>query len=239
MNQPAVFLLCLFILLMGSGTNAQLTYDTTSYFRSKTSEDSFYLKERHLPPAEIAKMKKERSFWYADSAFKEKLVKYDSYEPVGEKKWFRFLLWFIIIGGFAVGLMWWLAGNNVGLFRKKDLRADGNDAEGMPEDIFAINYQREIDKASAEGNFRLAIRLMFLRLLKNLSDKNVIHYKQDRTNFDYLVQLRPTDYYTPFFRLVRHYEYSWYGHFDVTENGYHVIRNEFDQLENQIEIKQA
>ena len=70
---------------------------------------------------------------------------------------------------------------------------------GMTEDIFAINYQKEIDKACSKGNYRLAIRLMFLRLLKDLSEKNIIQYTQDKTNFDYLIQLHPTRLLQRFF----------------------------------------
>ena len=57
------------------------------------------------------------------------------------------------------------------------------------ENIFEINFQQEIDKAVQAGNYRLAVRLLFLRLLKNLAEKNIIQYQQDRTNFDYLMQL--------------------------------------------------
>ena len=85
--------------------------------------------------------------------------------------------------------------------------------------------------AAAAGNFRLAIRLMFLRSLKNMSEKNIIRYKQDKTNFDYLVELHPTTYYNNFFKVTRSYEYSWYGQFPVSEDAYRIIRNDFDQFD--------
>ena len=88
---------------------------------------------------------------------------------------------------------------------------EGKEEELATEDIFAINYQKEIDKAAQQGNYRLAVRLLFLRILKNLSQKNIIRYTQDKTNLDYLVQLHATRYYSDFFRITRNYEYSWYG----------------------------
>ena len=131
--------------------------------------------------------------------------------------------------------MWWLAGSHAGLFRRKNkaLQTTGED-ELITEDIFAINYQKEIDKAEANANYRLAIRLMFLRLLKVMAEKNIIQYKQDRTNLDYLLQLHPTVYYNNFFRITRNYEYSWYGKFEVAEKAYKVIRNDFDQFDRQL-----
>jgi hypothetical protein len=144
-------------------------------------------------------------------------------------------LWLVIIGGFAAAIMWYLAGSNVGLFRRKNkYLQDTGDEQLETEDIFAINYQKEIDKAEANGNYRLAIRLMFLRLLKAMAEKNIIEYKPGRTNLDYLFHLHPTVYYNHFFRITRNYEYTWYGKFEVGEGAYQLIRNDFNQMDRQI-----
>ncbi len=204
------------------------------YFREKTGYDSPTFIPRHLPASQLKKLKEDDNFWYANSAPKKE----KEFTPIGQQSWVQVLLWVIIIGVFAAGLMWWLAGSNVGLFRKKNVNmASGEETGDMPEDIFAINYQKEIDKAATAGNFRLAVRLLYLRLLKNLSDKNIIGYKQDKTNFDYLLQLHPTPYYDKFFRLTRHYEYSWYGHFEVSNDAYSKIKHAFDQLDGDIKNK--
>jgi hypothetical protein len=208
-------------------------------FLEKWETDSFTVKERKLSPGFSDSLKKDGDFWYADAELKKKEEKKkksnDKYVPISERSWFQFLLWLIIIGGFAGAIMWYLVDSNVGFFRKKDTKT-GSDTgtDEIPEDIFAINYQREIDKAAGKGNYRLAVRLMYLRLLKEMSDKNIIQYKQDRTNFDYLMQLSVTRYYDLFFRLTRHYEYSWYGHFDVEETKYRIIAAEFSRFEKEL-----
>jgi len=104
----------------------------------------------------------------------------------------------------------------------------------LPEKIFDINYQIEIDKATAQNNYRLAVRLMFLRLLKSLSERNIIQYKQDKTNLDYLMQLHPTSFYKDFLRITRNYEYSWYGKFEVSDKAYDIIKGEFDHFEKRM-----
>jgi hypothetical protein len=208
------------------------------YFLQKTafSTDSLSLQQRKIPDSITKKMQEDDDFWYANAIIekeKKKEQKEDSsYVPLGQRTWFKTLIWLIIIGSFAAVLMMYLSGSNVGLFRKKSKPVATDDDETITEDIFAINYQKEIDKAAAQGNYRLAIRLMFLRLLKNMSEKNIIQYKQDRTNFDYLLQLHPTKYYDNFFRITRNYEYSWYGQFEVSEEAYRIIRNDFDHFEN-------
>lgn len=211
------------------------------HFLENADENSFAVNERRLPAGYAAKLKNDKNFWYADTDFskKKKKEKNDkesaAYTPLGQRQWFQTLLWMVIIGAFAAAIMWYLTDSNVGLFRKKNIAATDSRAgeDELPEDIFAINYQKEIDKAAALGNYRLAIRLLFLRLLKGLSDKNIIRYKQDRTNLDYLMQLHPTRYYSSFFRLTRHYEYSWYGLFDVPEDAYKTIYSEFNRFEKE------
>lgn len=203
-------------------------------FRDKATMDSFSVTEKKLPPGYAEKLKKNRAFWYADAVFEEEPER-SLYVPLGQRPWVQSLIWILIIGGFAGAIMWYLAESNVGIFRKKRTGITGaTETEEMPEDIFALNYQKEIDKATAQGDFRLAVRMLFLRLLKELSGKNIIQYKQDRTNLDYLLQLHNTAYYPQFFRLTRHFEYSWYGHFEVEENTYRAIADEFSRFENEI-----
>jgi hypothetical protein len=220
--------------------------------------DTLSVIHRNLPGKVVKDMKEDKDFWYADADIKksktEKQVVIEreqgkkiqkgskehaikeqqtpTWQPVPQRSWFQTFIWIIILAVFVGGLLLYLGGNNVGLFRKKKvLIGDSLEEEEITEDIFAINYQKEIDKAAAQGNYRVAVRLMFLRLLKNMSDKNIIRYKQDKTNLDYLMELHPTGYYSHFFRLARNFEYSWYGHFTINEDGYKVIRNDFDQFE--------
>lgn len=220
--------------------------------------DTLSVEQRNLPGKVVKNLKEDKDFWYADADIKKnktnKLVvterekgqkvqkgnkehaikeqQTETYKPVPQRSWFQTFIWIIILAVFVGGLLLYLGGNKVGLFRKKRVLTGATDEEDeITEDIFAINYQKEIDKAAVLGNYRVAIRLMFLRLLKNMSEKNIIRYKQDKTNLDYLMELHPTGYYTHFFRITRNFEYSWYGHFVVNEDGYKIIRNDFDQFD--------
>lgn len=211
-----------------------------SRFSEQLNGDSTQVKQRHLPDGYTEKLKKDKDFWYADADVKKKGNKQTTaanrnYVPFGQRTWVKTLLWLIIIGGFAAAVMWYLAGSEVGLFRKRQIPvAAADETDDMPEDIFTINYQKEIDKATAKGNYRMAVRMMFLRLLKNLSDKNIINYKQDKTNLDYLVEMHASVYYSDFFRLTRHYEYSWYGKFDISHEAYHVMAHEYEKFDRNL-----
>lgn len=216
----------------------------TQYFAEKWQyEADTFFQQRSIPADHLKQLKDGDDFWYANSAAeKEKKpeVKTEKkldpeYVPVGKRNWFQSLLWIIIIAVFVAAIMWYLMSSNVGLFSRKDVATGADSGEELTmEDIFAINYQKELQKAESAGNYRLAIRLMFLRLLKVMSEKNIIRYQQDKTNFDYLLQLHSTGYYNNFFRITRNYEYSWYGQFDVTEDAYRLVKSDFSQFDQQL-----
>lgn len=145
------------------------------------------------------------------------------------------VLWIIIIVGGLALIFITLAARNVSVFgRKKKKLDDPVETGDEHSDIFGIKYISEIDRAAMAGNYRLAIRLMFLRLLKSMTERNIIDYKHDRTNYDYLVQLNTSPYYSDFFRVTRHYEYTWYGKFNVSPGSYDIIKNEFETLEAKV-----
>jgi len=197
------------------------------------------LVKRNIPPNEIKKIQQDEDFWYANQIFKKEKDNEEEDVEVSwlQAGWFKTLLWLVIIGGFAVAIIMFLSGSNIRLFRKKiNVFADEKQDEET-EDIFEINYRDRIDKAVREGNYRLAVRLTFLQMLKTMSGKNIIQYKQDRTNFDYLLQLRDTKHYHDFFRLTRNYEYTWYGNFPVNDEGWQLIKNDFEKFNNTISVR--
>ncbi len=185
----------------------------------------------------VQELQQEDAFWYANKEFKKK----NEREPAGKKgwgnflstQWFHTLTWLIIIGGFVAVLIWYLASVNVRLFQKRSVALKETSEGEVSENIFDINYQKEIESAIREKNYRLAIRLLFLRALKSMANKDIIRYKQEQTNLDYLVQLHNTGYYKDFFRLTRHYEYAWYGQFDVSSNSFTIIQKEFENFDHQ------
>jgi hypothetical protein len=197
------------------------------------------LVKRNIPANEIKKIQQDEDFWYANQIFKKEKDNKEEDAEVSwlQAGWVKTLLWLVIIGGFAFAIIMFLSDSNIRLFRKKiNVFADEKQDEET-EDIFEINYRDRIDKAVQEGNYRLAVRLMFLQMLKTMSGRNIIQYKQDRTNFDYLLQLRDTKHYHDFFRLTRNYEYTWYGNFPVNDEAWQLIKNDFEKFNNTISVR--
>ncbi len=201
------------------------TYDIPSY-QTYEIEDSL-----------LDKLKKDDAFWYANTAPKRQkqaeagpVKKYS--EPFYLQNWFKTLVWVIIIGAFIAVLIWFLIASDIRLFRKKPNAVKNETEVAISEDIFAVDYDHELAKAITTENYALGVRLMYLHVLRLLSEKGLIQYKIERTNSDYILQLYNTSYYNDFFRLTRNFEYVWYGKFDISSAAFEMIRQDYTKIKN-------
>ena len=105
------------------------------------------------------------------------------------------------------------------------------DFKEFDEDIHKINFDELIAVALSEKDFRRAVRLHFLKLLKELTDKNLISWKIDKTNNDYLMELANSKYTNHFKELAISYEYIWYGDFQLDETNFKITIEKFKLFE--------
>jgi hypothetical protein len=213
----------------------------------ETSNNMYHFKEvtaaekvdvRTISGNDLQKIKSDDEYWYANLApAREKKKQSSAEKPAGifDKAWFKTLFWTILIAVFVALLIWFLASSNISLFRKRIQNAgDRASEEAETENIFEINFEKEIQKAIDASDYRLAVRLMYLKTLKQLSLRNIINYTHKKTNSDYLFQLAGSSYYKNFFRLTRHFDYTWYGHFPLSQESFSVIQDDFNNFKQQL-----
>ena len=204
----------------------------TAPFEQLTLADKASVTTRKVGDSAVTTLRKDDDFWYVNEAPKKEeppKKKPSTLDNLAKKEWFRNLLWVLVVGGFVAVLIWFIISSDIQLFKKQStaITKQEEDEDLVNQSIFDINYDQEIQKAISNQNFRLAIRLLYLQTLKRLSEENIINYKQERTNSDYLMQVFNTQYYKDFFRLTRHFEYAWYGQFPVAPASFEVIKTEF------------
>jgi uncharacterized protein DUF4129 len=98
------------------------------------------------------------------------------------------------------------------------------------EDINAIPFDSEIENAVAKHNYRLAVRLLYLKCLKQLSDAGQIEWQIDKTNSDYVKELKNDEQRSAFRGLTRQFEYVWYGEFLIDAPVYSNISLSFQDF---------
>lgn len=97
----------------------------------------------------------------------------------------------------------------------------------LEEDIQKLDTKALIAQAVAEGNYRLAIRLNYLDILKKLDEKNWINWRRNKTNQDYVLELRKSKHGQEFAQLTRQFDISWYGDFPISKELYEQIEPGF------------
>lgn len=213
--------------------------EDTSHFTEITYPSRQPLQARQVPSARVQEMKEDDAFWYANTAREKKKEKappnLSFWEGIGRKPWFKVLIWLLIGGAFIAIIILFLSSSNISLFRKRERKMEQEGEEGEPEeDIFSMDHDREIRRAEESGDLRRAIRYHYLATLKSLAQKDLIRYRHESTDSDYLRQLGGTEHYRDFGRLTRHFQYAWYGKFSVAPPLYKMIGEEFSQFKKRL-----
>lgn len=112
------------------------------------------------------------------------------------------------------------------LFAKKD-QPLAIDIENTEQLIQSGNFPLLIDENEQRGDRRQCIRLYYLWLLKLLKEQEVIEWLPEKTNSDYLVEIKNELLKAKFGHLSYIYNYIWYGEFPVTEYEYSHAKTEF------------
>ncbi len=94
----------------------------------------------------------------------------------------------------------------------------------------------ELIKAAIEKrDYRLAVRYYYLQLLKQLQEKGLINYEFQKTNAEYLREIREEKIQLPLKKVMRIYDFIWYGSFAVSETDFLLAQRYFGEIERSLE----
>jgi hypothetical protein len=227
------FLLLLFILFSFKVTYAQ----------QRLQVDSSVVVQRFFNENSIEQLKKEKDFQYENLR-----------EPV-RSIWDRFWSWFwrkmsdilatrggriafntifIVLAISVIAFFIWkvMGMNRNGVFGRNS--KDGLDYGVSVDDINKISFAEAIEQAVTVGNFRLAVRLLYLQSLKRLADKGFIQWQVNKTNSDYLKEVSGRSWASLFTSLTYKFDYIWYGEMQVDKEQYADVQQAFMSFNNQL-----
>jgi hypothetical protein len=112
------------------------------------------------------------------------------------------------------------------IFQRKNesIDIDINNTEQL---IQMADFESLIAEMELKGDTRQCIRLYYLWLLKDLKDKKLIYWLPEKTNTDYLSELKNELVRKEFTYLSYLFNYIWYGEFKITDNDYTSAKNAF------------
>lgn len=203
--------------------------------------------ERRIPQEKIENYRSKPAYNYEENP--------DYEDSFLQRLWLRFTKWlrdllgvdgFSLLGKLiyyglilvvAIGLIYIiLRGQGHNPFKRSERKSQTElEADTIDENSSVESIDRLIDGAENQGDYRLALRLHFLKSLRLLDDNKHIIWRSGKTNYQYYEEIKDPQIKDRFDNLSYVFEYSWYGQFEISsETQYHKLREEFILLFNQI-----
>lgn len=192
------------------------------------------LSSRSFPSATLDAYKSENAFQYASSP-KENLSYWDRF-----KRWFyqRFIrpllnddgfnimgILIRVLAVFAVGaLIYFIVKNR----RKSELEkrdVTWGDVFVNPTEVTDEQYLEWMSKAENEGDFNLAIKWLYLFVIKQMDRKEYLRYRPEYTNRQVLGRIKDEQIRSIFQQVAHHFEYVMYGHFSIETSEYQDLKH--------------
>lgn len=140
---------------------------------------------------------------------------------------FGIIFWILAIGIFGY-LVYKLFLSNSALFSRsrKNLSPDTTFlSDENTDDPDAL-----LRHAIRDGNYRLAVRYLYLQVLSKLAERKIIEINSNKTNYEYVLETRKHKFANEFAFLTLEYEYVWYGEYPVDEKLFEQIQSSFNQF---------
>lgn len=151
----------------------------------------------------------------------------DAFDWKGSDLFFDLLIYLLIIAAIVGAVLLVVKSNMQAVFTGKSVEVDKIGFEEFEEDIHEIDFDKLIREAIDQQDYRRAVRLYYLKALKEMSNLGLIAWKPEKTNLEYQDELRDSALHTPFRDVSYLYEYTWYGNFGVTKNMFGNISDRF------------
>lgn len=160
----------------------------------------------------------------------------DQVASTGPPVWLSKLILILFIIGVALGLGYLLF-----RYRKTTVVQPNTpvNLEEDPSELTQSEFERLLAEALRTGNFREAIRLYFVAILKELIQLEWIYWKKDKTNQAYRNELRGNPNASQFSQCIRIYEYVWYGQYSLSEETFAPLELQMKDLLQKLMVTNA
>ncbi|MBK6952415.1 MAG: hypothetical protein IPH24_10330 [Crocinitomicaceae bacterium] len=109
--------------------------------------------------------------------------------------------------------------------------------ETAPTEIPLTELQRMLQEALARADYRGAVRIYFIFIVRDLSQKNWINWEKEKTNFHYLREMSSRSEYNDFNKSVSYFEIIWYGKREIDKSTFDQIKPDFTNFLDKLGVK--
>ena len=109
--------------------------------------------------------------------------------------------------------------------------------DDIEKDLENADIDKFLAEALASGNYKLAVRLYFLKTLQLLTKENLIRWEKDKTDREYLREMSSSPHGKTFRQLTHIFEATWYGDIAPESDDFVGIETRFKDFLNAVENK--
>lgn len=106
--------------------------------------------------------------------------------------------------------------------------------ENLEENLHESDLDKALRLAVEANNYRLAIRIYYLTIIKELSAMKWIHWKRDKTNGQYVREMGEKPQGQAFRQLTLAFERVWYSDEEIIKRHYEVLSPQFQSFINSL-----
>lgn len=106
--------------------------------------------------------------------------------------------------------------------------------DNVDEHLVIADLDKMLADAIENSNYKLAIRIYFLMIIKTLNQNQIIEWQKEKTNKDYLIEMSAHPDYHIFRKLTNLFDKIWYGDTIINSNEYDRIKPYFIEFIDQL-----
>lgn len=191
-------------------------------------------KTAHFSDEKLEEYRQDSDFSYYSkntegSRIRNKIMEYISriLRAIFSKKGIAPILRYLVLAILLVFIVIKLSGGQFQWFWGSDGKRQQGKVLIPEQDIHELDLLQLADESQQNGDLRSSVRYHYLHLLKVMDSLALIDWHKDKTNRDYLRELRSDELRNQFKRQTRVFDYVWYGQFDLTSEQFQAVQNEF------------
>lgn len=171
---------------------------------------------------------------YNEKEPSDKKTKSSSFsKPTADLDGLKYVFYFII-AGFIIFILVKIASG----YRNDRVAPVNTDSvqyslEQVEEQIMEIDLNAILEQALQNQDYKLALRINFLMIIKLLAAKGKINWTKEKTNWDYYEELRAETFVNDYRKITQTFELIWYGDHTLNAGQYNGLIVSYEQFKNQ------
>lgn len=114
---------------------------------------------------------------------------------------------------------------------------DYHDDELDPSTLQKSQLELDLEEAITEEDYRLAVRILYTMILKQLVEKKWIAWEKKKTNYHYLLELGQRPERSDFDKSIRIFEWVWYGKNNPNKEEFKAVNDFYNRFLKSLSIE--